>query len=289
MIVVILVGGLGNQMFEYSAGRAMALRNGTELVLNTHNGFQRDRVYRRVFCLDVFNIKYIHRKLLSFDFPYGFILDKISRQIGRHILFPWYRYLKEEKTTLKDVMAPIHHKHVILSGLWLSQDYFSDYTEEIRKEFTPTKPLSPEVESYVEKIRNSKIPVVAMGVRVYQEIKNQALRNSNYFYTNGDFYNNALSFYKEKLGVFKLFIFTQAEDWVKQNVDLGGLDYEFIQTSHSDADAINDMYIMSRCHHYIMSNSTFYFWGAWLNKNRGNVIVPNNWEKTPLREWIRMS
>lgn len=289
MIVVILAGGLGNQMFEYAAGKALALRNNTELVLNIRNGFNRDKVYNRVFCLDVFNIKYIQRRLLSFDFPYGFVLEKISRKLGVHILFPWYRYLVEDTVSMNDILEPNKYKNVVLVGGWVKQDYFSDYIDSIRDDFTPSISLPNEVLAYVDNIHKSTKPVVAMGVRIYQEIHNQEMRAKSFFYTSSEFYNKALAYYKEKLGFFKLLIFTQAREWVEHNIDLEGIEYEFVQTSNSDRDAINDMYIMSHCNHYILSNSTFYFWGAWMNKGNKIVIVPDNWKKTPLNEWIKIS
>lgn len=289
MIVVILAGGMGNQMFEYAAARALALRNNTQLVLNTTNGFKRDKVYNRVYCLDVFGVKFIRRKLLSFDFPLGFVFDKLSRKLGRHLFFPWYRYLDEKTTPVSDLLVPMHNRKVVLTGVWPQLDTFSDYADIIRQDFTLNIPLPSQVQYYVNNISNSEIPVIAMGVRIYQEIKDEKIRSQSFFYYDGNYFERALSYYKEKIGKFKLLIFTQAKDWVKDNVCLEGIDFEYVNTSKSDADAIYDMYIMSKCHHYVLSDSSFYFWGCWLNSSANKqVVIPQGWKNCVMEEWIKL-
>ena len=289
MIIMILSGGMGNQMFEYAAARALALRNNTQLVLNTTNGFKRDKVYNRVYCLDVFNIKYYRRKLLSFDFPLGFVFDKLSRKLGRHLFFPWYRYLYEKNTPVADLLVPMRNRKVVLTGVWPQLDTFSDYADTIRQDFTLSIPLPSQVQYYVNNISNSEIPVVAMGVRIYQEIKDEKVRNQSFFYYDGKYFERALSYYKEKIGKFKLLIFTQAKDWVKENVCLEGINFEYVNTSKSDADAVYDMLIMSKCHHYILSDSSFYFWSCWLNSTENKqVVIPQGWKNCVMEEWIRL-
>lgn len=289
MIVVLLAGGMGNQMFEYAASRALALRNNTQLVLNTTNGFTRDKVYNRVYCLDVFNVKYIRRKLLSFDFPLGFAFDKLSRKLGRHLFFPWYRYLDEKTTHASDLLVPMHNRNVIMTGVWAQLDTFSDYADIIRQDFVLNISLPSQVQYHINSISNSRLPVVAMGVRIYQEIKDEKVRNQTFFYYDGKYFDRALSFYKEKIGEFKLLIFTQAKEWVKENVCLNGIDFEYVNTSKSDSDAVYDMFIMSKCHHYILSDSSFYFWGCWLNSAENKqVVIPQGWKNCIMEEWIRL-
>lgn len=289
MIVIILAGGLGNQMFEYAAARAMSLRVGTDLVLNTRMGFERDKVYHRVFALDAFNIKYSKNRLLSFDFPYGYVLERISRRIGRHVLCPWYRYIYEGKITIEELRNTVNLSNVIMSGVWVGQEYFSDYVDAIRQDFTVSKQLPPEVLYYEKMILESSIPVVAMGVRIYQEIKDEKLRKESFFYYNGNYFERALAYLKEKIGVFKLLIFTQAEEWVKDNVYIEGIDWEFVHTAQSDATAVYDMHIMSLCHHYILSDSSFYFWSCWLNPSADKIVtIPEKWSNCVSQEWIRL-
>lgn len=289
MIVLILTGGIGNQMFEYAAARALSLRNNTQLVINTRIGFERDRFYHRVYCLNVFNVSFIKKRLVSFDFPFGSILDRLSRRIGFHVLCPWYKYLYQERVSVSDLFEPLKHRNVILSGGWINQVYFQDYLSQIRQDFTLAVGPPSVVNDYIHSITTGETPVVAMGIRIYQEVQNERIREGHYFRTNSEFYNKAILYLKSRIGRFKLLVFTQAEEWARDNIDFTDVDFEFVKASTNDYDAINDMMIMSHCHHYIISNSTFYFWGCWLNPSLDKiVIVPKSWEKVPLEEWIKL-
>lgn len=289
MIIMILSGGLGNQMFEYAAAKAMALRNNTQLVLDRQSGFKRDKVYNRVYCLDVFNVKYTKNKILSFEIPLGYVFERISRKVGFHILCPKYKYLSEKSIAKEEIVKPLKNTNVIMTSGWISQDYFKDAIPAIRKDFEVRNRLPDKVYQYEKMINESSIPVVAMGVRIYQEIKDEKIRGGAFFYAKGNFYDDAIAYMREKIGDFKLLIFTQSESWVRENVNLDGLDYEFVMTSKGDADAVNDMYIMSRCRHYIIANSSFYFWGCWLNPSEDKiVVVPQKWTNCTLENWIKL-
>ena len=291
MIVLVLSGGLGNQMFEYAAAKAMALRSNTQLVINNHLGFERDKVYRRVYSLGYFNVSFIKRRLLSFDFPGGFIVSKISRKMGRHIFMPWYKYVVDNQIDITNLKAhPERYRNVILSGAFILPEFFDDYREDIIKDFSLKKDITPidAMQHYISVINDGEKPVVALCARIYQEIKNETLRK-NEFYAQGVYYNNAIEYYKQTLGDFRLFIFTQAKDWVRENVNLTGIDYEFVDVSRTDKDAAFEMLVLSHCHHYIISNSSYYFWGVYLNNNDSKtVIIPKGWEVGVLKEWKKL-
>lgn len=290
MIVLILAGGLGNQMFEYAAGKAMALRSGTNLVVNNRLGFERDKVYNRVYSLGNYNVSYKKHKLLTFDFPGGFIFSKLSAKLGRHVLCPWYRYVSDNKITPQDLKEhPERYKNVIMSGTFVFPEFFDDQKETILDDFALKESieLPLEARACLEKIEKSPVPVVALCARIYQEIKNPELRQSE-FYAQSEYYNKALDYMKENFGDFKLLIFSQAKDWVKKNVNLENIDYEFVNVSTTDKDAAFEMYVLSKCHHYIISNSSYYFWGVYLNRNEKKVIIPKQWTTGVLPEWIKM-
>lgn len=290
MIVLILAGGLGNQMFEYAAGKAMALRSGTELVVNNRLGFERDKVYNRVYSLCNYNVSYKKHKLLTFDFPGGFIFSKLSAKLGRHVLCPRYRYVSDYKVAPQELKEhPDRYKNVVMSGTFVFPEYFDDQREAVQNEFSLRKDIELPLEARVclEKIEKSPVPVVALCARIYQEIKNPNLRKSE-FYAQSEYYNKALNYMKVELGEFKLLIFSQAKDWVKDNVNLDNIDHEFVNVSTIDKDAAFEMYVLSKCHHYIISNSSYYFWGVYLNNNYKKVIIPKQWTTGVLPEWIRI-
>lgn len=292
MIVLILRGGLGNQMFEYAMAKALALRTDQELVINTHLGFQRDKVFNRVFCLDALNVSYVQRKLLSFDFPGGYIVEKLSRKTGRHVLFPWYKYMNEssKKFPASEVIEHCErYRNCIVYGEWVKVDYFSDAETQIREDFQLAKSMPPHYLDYEARIACDEYVSVAIGVRIYQEIKDETTRNNGFFYVDAAFFEKAIKYYQDKYPKVKFFIFTQAKDWVRENFPLDSMNFTFVESLSGDRNAVYEMFLFSKCKHYILSNSSFYFWGCWLNPDKNKeVIIPKRWTNSSLSEWAKM-
>jgi putative LPS biosynthesis related alpha-1,2-fucosyltransferase len=286
MIVNIITGGLGNQMFQYAAARALSIRNNTALVLNTKLGFKRDTTYHRVFALDKLNVKYSQNRLLSFDFPGGDILEKLSRRLGRHILCPWYKFISDKKVTSEDLIKNAHkYRNVILFGYFMHQKYFEDQLDVIQNDFSLTQPVPHIVQRYIDEIDNFDGVTIAVGIRVYQEINDESVRN-RFFYAQADFYNKAMAYCFSKYGKVRFLIFTQKTDWAKENLDLHKYDCQFVETGSTDSTAVFDMMLMSKCCHFIISNSTFYYWGAYLSQNpKKEIIAPKRWTDSTMPEW----
>lgn len=292
MIVTTLFGGLGNQMFIYSMAKALAIRNNETLLLDRKSGFKRDFQFKRSYALNDFSIIHNnHNKLLTFDFPCGFFLRKISQFIGRHILCPSYRIVKEESNNHFDDMWLTESIHkIILSGYWMNEKYFKDFESEIRKDFTITKSFEKDVLEQKDMILNSSGTPVAIGVRVYQEITDIKIRNSQFFTTDKLFYENAMKYISELITDPVFYIFTEVPEWVKENINMNNYKVILIPPKQGNDRAIDDMYLMSLCKHFIISNSSFYWWGTWLcNNNEKIVIIPKSWSnKCTLDTWIKL-
>jgi hypothetical protein len=275
MIVVVLRGGLGNQMFQYASARALSLRCNTELVLNTKLGFVTDKMFNRVFAMDKFNIHYIKNRILSFDFLFGRLFYKLSLILGRHIIIPWYKVIHEKDINANEfINNSSKYKNCILYGYYISQDFFKDQIEQLRKDFSlHEKNMPVEVSRYLYRMERSDKILIAIGVRIYQDVKDNKIRESRFFVEKGDYYARAMNYYLNKYKNVKFLIFTQGKEWVLENIPLSDIDYEFIETGGNDYTAVYDMMILSRCNHYILSNSTFYWWGAWLNPCVNKEII----------------
>lgn len=288
MIVSILVGGIGNQMFQYAMARAMADRVGTDVVLNKKLGFVRDKDFKRQYALSQYRIRYKENRFLSFDFPLGDLFEKVSRRMGFHILCPWYKYIYNDKMASELKINPSKYKNIIISGYYVKVEYFDDVINNIRSDFSIIGSLPTNVHNYIRAIEGSCKPVIMIGVRLYQEIKDPIRRNNGFFYVEADFYNRAMAYCVKKYGDVKFFIFTQGRQWVEENVNIKQYDCEFVETGATDVTAYYDLAIMSKCQCYIISNSTYYWWGAMLNPDYKEVIVPNNWTNSTLPEWTRL-
>lgn len=280
MIVVTLVGGIGNQMFEYAAAKTISELTNSEIVLNTKLGFKRDVCYRRVFCLDTLNVKYKNNRFLTFDFWGGRILEKVSKILGIHLLAPQYRYIYDSVTIEEIKNHPFKYRNVILQGSWMDLGWVQFIKETLSADFSPSVLMPSVVQKYYGFISESKIPVVALCVRIYQDVKDETLRQTVFFSTREIYYNTAIEYILNRCGKVHFLVFTQVKEWVEKNIDFHGMGHHYVQASTCDKDAIYDMSIISKCHHAIISNSSFYFWGAWMMKNdQSIVIIPKNWGK----------
>lgn len=291
MIVTTLFGGIGNQMFIYAMARALALRNNTELVLDTRNGFIRDFTFKREYALAQFPIKHRKNCLLSFNFTGGYLFQKLSRMIGRHVFIPNYKVVNEVSNfKFEDKWLTSKHDNLILNGYWANEKYFVDFENEIRDDFSFTNiALSDEITQHEFEIKNCLGTPIAVGVRTYNEISNNSVRNNGFFYTNDEFYKQAMMFVKQKIPDAVFYVFTQDIDWVNKNLDFSLFNIKLMQPKSCKDKDIGDIYLMSICKHYIISNSTFYWWGTWLNPNKDKmVIVPKPWSNSVVDTWIKL-
>lgn len=284
-IIIRLSGGLGNQMFMYAAARALALRTSAKLYLDCSQGFKTDLLYKRHFALEHFNINLHHTpRLLSFDYLGGNYIQRISRHIKRHFPYTSIRYIFENSQKNAEQLLSLPSLDYYLEGYWQSEKYFSDYKEQIRTDFKITKPLSKAVQKEVEMIEDLGDRCIALCVRRYQEVK----KIVNISIVEKDYYLKAMDLLSQNIPNPVFLCFSQTPEWVKENLT-GKYEIRFIAQKDKDTGNIDDLFLLTHCRHFIISNSTFYWWGAWLaNYENKKIIAPDNWifPDTPLKEWI---
>lgn len=286
-IIIQLSGGLGNQMFMYATARAFALRHGHQLYIDTETGFKNDVTYKRTFDLGNFRIKYNQASNIdSYKFKFGHIYQKICRRIGKHLLFPSKLYIKEfnHQFVPRLLKKSPFLSDVFLEGYWQKEYYFKEFEDIIRKDFILNKEISFKAKSYLNMIKDSSITPIAIGIRRYQEVTNSSL----YQLENEHFYLKAINFLIERINNPLFFIFTQTPEWVKENIT-SKIKAQFCYISGNEA--FEDLFLFSQCTNFIISNSTFYWWGAWLSTSPNKIVVTTN--KFPskdlcLKEWIQI-
>jgi hypothetical protein len=288
---MVLRGGLGNQMFEYASAKAMTLRAGTDLVLNTSLGFVTDKVFKRQYCLDCFGTQSKGHRLLSFDIPGGAFWESLSRKVGFHVLAPWYKVVFYNQVDIRDLKEhPEKYKNVLMQGTWNRTDeFFDDRMDDVLDDMQLKWHLPDVIREYDEKIKKSSKPVVALGIRVYQDVIDKNNANERQRPPQVKYINDAMEWYQKKYGDVKFMVFTQVKQWFFDNVSTEKYDFEFVETGVNDKTAIFDMYLFSQCNHYILTHSTFYAWGEKLNRNNNkDVIIPENWSLSSKDNWIRL-
>lgn len=290
MISTVINGGLGNQLFIYAAARAMALRNGTDLAINIVQGFKDDKLYKRHFELGAFNVKYRTASIETFNIPGCKVVRKLSRIIGRNILLPNILFIKDS-TDNRGVDSRILQNNIsnaFLEGYWQSYKYFEDFEEQIREDLTFRFPIKENVLSEEKEIfsKSNETPI-SVGVRRYQEcIANNSFGDLTV--DGAEFYIEAMNIMAQKVNNPVFYIFTQDKTWVEQNI-LPQTSHKIIFMKYEGKNAIDDLYLQTCFKYHIVSNSSYYWWGAWL-ANSKNVICTKNFfnHDCALHNWFQI-
>ena len=253
MIISQISGGLGNQLFQYAAGRCLAHKLNTELKLDLSYYKNEDKSVVSFYQLDKFNVQE------NFATP-----EEIAKCTVAH--------QKDTRTGLGGFLPKIfdYPDNTYIEGLIMSEKYFVDIKDIIRREFTLKKPLSKNSAAWRDKILASNC-AVCVHIRHGDYL---SPRNIIHGILPFNYYTRALKRLKEECGDISIFIFSDDLQWCKDNLKFD-VPTEFVEgCEHS----YEEMYLMSLCKHNILANSTFSWWGAWLNKNPDKkVFVPNPW------------
>ena len=208
--------------------------------------------------------------------PSGFITEKVSRRIGWNVLLPKYKCINEDIPNyhFQKELVTSHIKNAYLTGYWQNPRYFEDFADVIRKDFTIRVDLPKETNEELEYLLNQKRPLVFVGVRRYQEAEGKNCRLSA---CGADYYNKAMQRIAQTLDNPLFVIFGEVREWAEENLS-SDFDKYFVKKKTGELSAISDLYLMQNCHHAIISNSTYYWWGAWLQQPSENhiVIAPSN-------------
>lgn len=273
-----LCGGLGNQLFIYATAYALAARNNAQLSLDTVSGFTHDP-YQRSYMLDNFNIT--GRKLKAkeclptdrFQLKRRFLKAKalLQKKENHSFIFEYKKAFDE------DLIHFQIDRSIWLEGLWQSELYFYDFKQDIKQEFEVQCEISDESKRIAEIIRGT-YNSVCVHVRRYNDIPYAAQETSPA--VGVQYYQDAISLLTSKVKVGKLFCFGDEPEWI-QSSNLGnGLPAEVITHTHQFGDhgAIEDQWLMRQCNHFIIPNSTFSWWAAWLGEqqNTSRVIAPTD-------------
>lgn len=271
MIATTLFGGLGNQMFIYAAVRAAALRNNTQMAFNLKQGFKDDVLFHRNLELHHFELELPEAGIASFDVPLGKYIRYVSRKAGRNILCPKIRYIRDDMVPKGWVC---NQDNVYLEGYWAGVNHFEDYSETIRKDLTIKQQfITEEVINELSEIKKIGYTPVFVGVRRYQECATNSDIPNGGLGEDASYYKNAMRYISEHVENPVFWVFSQVQDWFRENVDDGSYKVVYAKPKKGADSAIQDMYLMTQCEHAIISFSTYYWWAAWLIKNTNKIII----------------
>lgn len=274
MIITQIIGGLGNQMFQYAAGRALSLRLSEPLRLDVfgfagyglHQGFE----LPRVFACDpeIATERDVHDLLGWRAFP-----------AVRKILFrPAFRRLHGPRLVVEPhfhywpgISSVPHDAYLV--GYWQSEKYFREAAETIRADFAFRHSPSGKNAELAERIGQTM--AVSLHVRRGDYVSDTKT-NAAHGLCSLEYYRAAVLHMAEHVERPEFFVFSDDIAWVKANLKV---DFPCRYVDHNQgAESYNDMRLMSLCRHHIIANSSFSWWGAWLNPRPDKtVIAPRRW------------
>jgi hypothetical protein len=277
MIVVKIFGGLGNQLFQYAFGRRLALERNTELYfdLSTYNQSFDSSFTKRDFEMDVFDIngKIADAKILS-----HFSQSKFNKLLNEFIIrSPFVKsanYLREPHFHFYDNALRVSNK-VYVNGYWQSEKYFSSIRNQLLTELIPTSELSTESQLIYDDIKNHNAVSLHIRRGDYINETNQSI----YHVCSLDYYSKAVDYICSKVAQPKFYIFSDDVEWVKSNLNIN---QQIHYLEHNKGkNSYQDLILMSKCNHNIIANSSFSWWGAWLNQHENKIVIsPEKWFKS---------
>ena len=286
-VIVCLEGRCGNQLFQYAAARAVAIKNNSELIIDTR--MTTDAGGQWQYSLNHFNIS--ARIAKPSELP-----PHRSKKI-RYRLWRKYgnnpKYIKEHGHNIRN------NEHVYsasansyLEGYFQSEKYFIDISKIIRKELTIITPPLQYNKIMLDRIVNEN--AISLHVRRGDYLLPHW---SRWFAKCGnDYYNAAISYITRYIKSPIFYIFSDDPKWVKGNIQIN---YPVIVSENNQNDLhYEDLRLMSSCKHNIIANSTFSWWGAWINTNPDKIVIaPQSWYSSTGPEnpdivpqsWIRLA
>ncbi len=274
MIIASLLGGLGNQMFQYATARALSIDRHQPMRLDTsafedtrmHQGFE----LRKVFgCAAPLASGADLRSVLGYPSSYRF-----RRMLARKNLL-WMRP--------KALVVEPHFQHwagiasvaerCVLMGYWQSEKYFASAASAIRRDFTfATAPSSRNAALQAE---IASCNAVSLHIR-----RGDYVQNARALATHGlcppDYYRAAIRHFVDRIESPRFFVFSDDIPWVSENLHIAAA---HVYVDHNQGpESYNDMRLMSHCRHHVIANSSFSWWSAWLNARPDKIVVaPSRW------------
>lgn len=263
MIIVKLQGGLGNQMFQYAAARSLSKSRKVYLDFSflLQNNITTDSFTARDFELGIF--KKLKGRVAS---KYFIRLIKSKRKVFK-IISPNYKEVKDENILN---FLNTNSSNLYLDGYFQNPGYFQNLRSILLHEFTFPKlsGQSKEIELKIEETKNPVAIHIRRGDYTKPEIQNY------HEILSIDYYKQSIEIIKSKVENPVFYIFSDDPDWCEDNL-------AFItgkQIITGTTQAWEDMFLISKCKHQIIANSSFSWWGAWLNNNLEKIVIaPKKW------------
>ena len=282
MYIIKIMGGIGNQLFTYAFAYALARANQEELLLD-------EEIYHTYYklrtCeLDRFNIRYTNR-IIENSFGTGRIQRKIYGFYHSYLLkYKYKAHLIEENDSFSFRNFELEkNENFYFCGYWQNYRYFQNYRDELAEQFVPNI-INDELEAAISYLELEQPIIVHIRRGDYKSYRGGACLSLQYYYS-------AISHLRDISGNDrKILIFTDDIDFCKENFcSYSNVEYFSERFQLSD---VNEFYAMTKSKYYIIANSTFSWWAAYLSNSNDKVVIApvvDQWNSDfYLPEWIKL-
>lgn len=262
-VVVRLKGGLGNQLFCYAAARRLAWTNDAELVLDAVTGFKYDHLYCRNYALGCFRISARLATPAEQMEPLGRVRRLIARKLSEHKPLAQRRYIQQVGVDFDPgiVALRLQEGTTYFDAFGQSEQYFADIRELLVQDFAMSAPVDQANLEMAKQIETS--PSVALHVRWFDTGDGAHSSNMSLAY-----YAQAIPQLLAKIGHAHFFVFSDRPSQTAALLAplMQGQPCTVVCHNAERGDAEADFWLMRQCRHFIIGNSTFAWWAAWLSE-----------------------
>ena len=269
MIIVEVTGGLGNQMFQYALYRKLQLL-GKDVKLDL--SFYQTKQSLRTLELGIFQLplRVADKREICRLKGYTNDASRVEKALTTRIYRHPYVYKEDLDKGYQEVA--LQKDSVYLSGYWQNELYFKDIRGQLLNDFKFPQPVINTNQEILHRLQQDNSVSVHVRRGDYLDFGNVGIYGG---ICTIEYYRKAMDYICNHMENPQFYIFTDAPEWVKQNLYQEGM--HIVRHEDGDPDYV-DMFLMSQCTAHIIANSTFSWWGAWLDPKENKVVIsPDRW------------
>jgi hypothetical protein len=269
-------GGLGNQLFQYASARGLAERWGVPLVIDHLSGFPFD-FYKRRYMLDRYDVRC---ELIdprdAYLSHWKRLVRKLEVRLNGSRPLERRSYVLEQGMGFEPRMLELRPtRPIYLEGYWQHEAYFENVSGSLRREIALRVPHDAENLAMAERIRSHETPVCLHLRRLHGVAAGKDVRPlgqvSDWHYVEPAYHQRAIEVMASRVANPHFFVFADYPEWARENVRTSH-PVEFVTHNGEDRD-YEDFWLMQQCRHFIIANSTFSWWAAWLANSPDKLVI----------------
>jgi hypothetical protein len=255
----------------------LALLNNCELVLDHVSGFLFDEEFGRSFQLDKFRIPCRNATTRERLEPFGRVRRKLLRKFNSLIPLNYRNFYVQEGSKFDPRLLDLRpFSRLYLEGYWQSPEYFADIETQIRDDLSIIPPSDPVNLGLAEKIIESE--AVAVHVRFFNDPKHsEGCISVN---ASRQYYEKAVEVIEKRVFDAHYFVFSDRPEAARELISVLDDRVTFVNHNYGDDNAYADLWLMSLCRHFVIANSTFSWWGAWLSNSYEKIVLAPRLDKS---------